>query len=38
MGPPEGIVRGLLSLTGDGETGSPRSRFRARDMGEVGCE
>ena len=37
MGPPEGTTRGRFGLTGDGETGSPRRRFRARDMAEVGC-
>lgn len=38
MGPPEGMTRGRFGLTGDGETGSPRRRFRARDIAEVGCE
>lgn len=37
MGPPEGTTRGRFGLTGDGETGSPRRRFRARDTAEVGC-
>ena len=37
MGPPEGMTRGRFGFTGDGETGSPRSRFRARDTAEVGC-
>ena len=37
MGPPEGMTRGRFGFTGDGETGSPRRRFRARDMAEVGC-
>jgi hypothetical protein len=37
MGPLEGMTRGRFGLTGDGETGSPRRRFRARDMAEVGC-
>lgn len=38
MGPPAGTTRGRFGFTGDGETGSPRSRFRARDIAEVGCE
>lgn len=38
MGPPAGITRGRFGLTGDGETGSPRRRFRARDTAEAGCE
>jgi len=37
MGPPEGMTRGRFGFTGDGETGSPRRRFRARDTAEVGC-
>lgn len=36
MDPPEGITRGRFGLTGDGETGSPRRRFRARETAEVG--
>jgi hypothetical protein len=38
MGPPAGTTRGRFGLTGDGETGSPRRRFRARDTAETGCE
>lgn len=38
MGPPTGMTRGRFGLTGDGETCSPRRRFRARDMAEVGCD
>lgn len=37
MGPLAGITRGRFGLTGDGETSSPRRRFRARDTAEVGC-
>ena len=37
LGPPEGMTRGRFGFTGDGETGSPRRRFRARDTAEVGC-
>lgn len=38
MGPPAGMTRGRFGLTGDGDTGSPRRRFRARDTAEAGCE
>ena len=38
MGPPAGITRSRFGLTGDGETCSPRRRFRARDTAEVGCK
>ena len=37
MGPSEGTTRGRFGFTGDGETGSPRRRFRALDTAEVGC-
>ena len=32
----EGITRRLLSLLGDGDTGSPLSRLRARDTALAG--
>ena len=37
MGSPEGMTRCRFGFTGDGETGSPRRRFRARDTADVGC-